>query len=373
VPFAVHCLGCGVLIKAPDKAAGKTLLCPRCKTPVTFPDKPPAPAPAAPAPAPATVVQPPAPTTAVQPPPVIPRLELDDDPLEEENRPVFRDFELVEDAPLLKDDKDFEPVVSKSEMEDLEEVLPVEDDEDVDQLEEVEDLDELEEVPEPARRRRGPSWLEESRLLRLRRVFLRGRKLSLGDALTYQDESVHDLIDPERRKKLGEAVEVRDSTTAALRIVAKSMHAGSLVPVHVEIREGRDLLATVYRPPNMSHFLIGRNVIEIKDVDGRVIGVFEDRAWAQLFSRPLYITNERGDNLLQIQSEGLFTGRMHLRTARGAPAGGVQVAGKGGFRLQLVRGFSYHVHFTEVLDDRPEDKLRFLAAIMGMFLLARDR
>src|SRR5262249_24541285 len=116
-----------------------------------------------------------------------------------------------------------------------------------------------------------------------------------------------------------------------------------------------------------------RAMLEIQDVDGHVLGVFEDRPWAKLFSRPMWITDVDGNNLLQIQPY-LFQGRMDLLTARGRLVGRVRTGRLGErFRIALVRGRSYSLSCTQALADRPADKLRFLAAVIGLFLFVRDR
>jgi hypothetical protein len=293
--------------------------------------------------------KPPQPAAAPEPtPPVIPRMELDEDlpplvPLDDgSNRP----FQVVE-----------------GDLDVLDEVLPVGDGEG---LQELDDLEEVEEPDDRPRRRR--SWLDESRLLRLRRIYVRGHDLSLGDALTGQNESIHDLIDPLKRRRLGKAIEVRDTTTSVLRHIVHS----EWLAVQVEIREQGELLAVIHRPPHLTG-IFGRATLEIQDVDGQVLGVFEDRPWGNLFSRPMWITDCDGNKLLQIQSH-LFQGRMDLLTARGRPVGMVRTGRLGErFRIALVRSMSYTLSFTEALDDRPEDKLRFLAAVIGLFLFVRDR
>src|SRR5437870_4924128 len=70
MPISLPCPGCSATLKAPDKAAGRTLTCPNCKTPVLIPGEPPLPEPP-PLPPTAHSATPPAnkPTTASRKPP----------------------------------------------------------------------------------------------------------------------------------------------------------------------------------------------------------------------------------------------------------------------------------------------------------------
>lgn len=516
MPFALHCPNCNALLKAPDKAAGRTLPCPGCKTPVTFPKSPPGTAPkanltiqgqngpkvntlapkagpAAPKPA-QTIVpnvqrddspalpdldldrlpvfeddtptvkpqtpQPTAPKTAAPtravpnmhlddssalpdldldnlpglqddppavkseapkpaapkpaaskpapPKPVVPKMELDDASplLDLDNLPGLQD-----DPPALKsepakpapqnaaipnmeldetpadeedeEDEDEEAFddfdVVEDEAEALDEVLPVEDEEEEDEenlplLQGLEDEDseeeELEEVDEeddrPKRRRR--SSLDDSHLLSLRRIFVRGQKMSLGEAVAGLNEARHDLIDPETKQRVGLAREVRDTTSQVLRHLVHS----SLVEVRVEIRERGRLLATIRRAAKMP-IIFASAMLEILDDDDRVLGMFEDRPFSRLMQKPMSIVDRKNRKLMQVRSEW-HNGRMEFLDADGEPLGELKAGdGSGKFKFAIVRGRSCQIFFRKELDDRPEDKLCLLSAVIGLDLFDRDR
>jgi hypothetical protein len=523
VPFALRCSNCNALLKAPDKAAGRTLPCPGCKTPMTFPKTPPA-QPAAPNPGPAAAPSPrpkapapaampnlslddppapkpvvpdlsldapatpaaalpnlslddlpglvgdlpkmpaanaparmPAPTSALSdlslddlpglvgddppaakkpaaPPPgkpaakpkpgggALPDLDLDalpglkDDP---PAKPAIPKMELEDEIPVLDDlseEEDEElPELESAEEEDLDEVVAVSDEEGAEELDEVEEVqeveeltevtgekprkkrrseqieeageddrprkkrrpervEELEEVDEPdeeedrPRKKKRRSALGDSQLLQLRQLFVRGQKMSLGEAVVGRNEAGHDLIDPESRKKVGTAREVRDTTQQVLRHL---VHA-SLIEAKVEITERGDVLATIKRAPHLGG-LFTRAMLEILDPDGRVLGMFEDRPFSRLMQKPMSIVNRRNEMLLQIRSDWT-NGRMEFLDLDGEVLGELKAGdGSGQFKIALVRGRSCRLSFRTKLDDRPEDKLCFLAAIIGLDLFDRDR
>jgi hypothetical protein len=121
MPISTRCPGCNAKLNAPDAAAGRTLNCPGCKTPVTMP-RPSVPDLSLDAPSPPVAA--PKPNVARVPPPV--------------KAPVSME---LDDMPKLKDDtaEDFEVI---DEVEAVEE-LPVDS---LDELEEVDELEGLDEV-----------------------------------------------------------------------------------------------------------------------------------------------------------------------------------------------------------------------------------
>src|SRR5262249_54449201 len=138
MPISMPCPRCGAKLKAPDAAAGRTLTCPSCKTPVLLPGEPLPPPPPRSA-APTTVQKPNRPTVTQQAPP-------------------------EDDIPGLKP------------LDDLDVLEEVPEEEGVEALEEVpdEELDVLEEVGavRPVRREWDYDW---SRILRLGLIHVRAR------------------------------------------------------------------------------------------------------------------------------------------------------------------------------------------------------
>ena len=265
-------------------------------------------------------------------------MELDNLPQVEE---VFQDFEVIEDPEAL-------PEVLPVE-EDLPELLPVEETETSDPLEDVPLLQEVEE----------PCWLRESSLLGLRRLHIRAREPLSGEEPARPDEAGHALIDPLTERRLGHAFEVRESSRT--------------LAIYVEIREGNHLRATIRRPPR-SRDAQGRAFLEMRDVDGRLLGVFEEGFWARVSNTTLPIQSPAGKDLLLLHPYFL-QGRMEFLLPGGGLVGGMTAKERpaGKFRFVLVPGCSWNLYFTEALDDRPEDKLRLLAAVIGIFLFDRER
>lgn len=440
MPFAIRCPGCNAVLKAPDKAAGRTLACPGCKRPVTFPKTPPEPAKADPKPAalrldpppampdlsldapPAAPPKPPAPAPsgrgldeldfdniglvgddgpkpaapapptpppkpaakpsaappaeksaldfdldsmpglvadaaapAAPPPPrpaapdlslddskpAVPDLSLDDEPDEiEEIEEAEDDFELVEDEP---DAADLDEVVAVDE-EVLDEVIPVEDE------------------PEPAEpKRKVPAWMADSRLLGLRLVHVRAQKVGFVETMARMDNAGHDLVDPKSKRKVGQAVEVRDGAQQAIRYLV----GRTVMETRVEIRERGELLAVIRRPP-----YLWESSLEILDPDDRVLGVFERTPFSALTQKPVWIKSRRGAKLLQMLPQP-GRGKMVLMGREGTPLGEMLTESAYEKKLKIywmTRGCGYYVRFTSELDDRPEDKLRFLAAVVGLDL-----
>jgi hypothetical protein len=378
VPFALRCPGCNALLKAPDAAAGRTLLCPACKTPTTFPDKPPGTSPSVSAPTPPPA---PAPPRSVSPPstdikPLIhtmPRMELDDDPpLEDREVEVFGDF-AVDEAPLKDSDdevfSDFDVIEGNAgnrleeDVDQLEEVP----EEGVDQLEEVEEeLDQLEEV---GSERDGYDfgW---SRILRLSVIHVRAHAGHFGDHITGEDQRGYDLCDPVGRKVLGEAREIRSEGEQIARII---IGGRGIVPTRLEIREGRtgNLLATVRRPLNIPT-LVTASVREILDPTDRVIGRYESTGWEQLTASPRYIMSPDGrKRLLKVQPY-FMRFRITFATPQGHQLGEMMTEsayrGGGGKMRWFTRGISFYLRFSPSLDSRPGDKLLLLALAVGLDL-----
>ncbi len=350
MPFALHCPGCGVLLKAPDAAAGKTLLCPACKTPNTFPDRPPAPVVASPPPAPTRTA--PAAATAVQSPPFIPRMELDEEPSAKDKRETVRDLDEVEDAPLKEEEEDiykhFEVVQPKGGADEPEEVLPVSAEEDVDELEEVpeEGVEELEEVEEDLVR----ADLGWSRLLRLSVVHVR-RLPDRSDG--------RDLCDPRARKVLADAREVR---------VLVGRDAGT---IRLEICEGRNarLLATVQRSLRVLPGA-GRSLLEIIDGEGHVVGLFERGTWDTLPEAPRFVRSPTGKKLLKVVPEPRHC-RVVFTLLSGYDLGEMiteakyEDRGKGRW---FTRGSGCYLRWWPAAEDRPHEKLLSLAVTLGLEL-----
>jgi hypothetical protein len=359
MPITLPCPGCSAKLKAPDAAAGRTLTCPGCKTPVLIPGEPPDPnLPPLPRPAANTAVQSPAnkPTTATKPP--APPKE------EKQEKDYFTDYARQPPSGQPKDEDvytDFEVVGEDPDV--LDEVVPVE--EGVEALEEVPDegeLDSLEEVGAPRRRVDDFRW---SRILRLGVIHVRGHQGSFVDGFTKEDHRGYDLCDPHERLILGEAREVRDTQTQVLRHFVDR----ELLTAHLEIREGRygDLLAEVRRPA----YLMTGSTLEITDADNRVLGQFQRSPWKALTQQPMWITSERGQKLLKIQPE-FSRWRLAFQTVDGEEVGEMISEGAyegGGMRLHwFARGMSYYLRFRPLMDNRPEDKLLFLAVTLGMEL-----
>jgi hypothetical protein len=317
MPISMPCPGCGAKLKAPDAAAGRTLTCPSCKTPVLLPGEPLPPPPRRSA-APTTVQKPNRPTLARQAPPP------------------------EDDIPGLKP------------LDDLDVLEEVPEEEGVEALEEVpdEELDVLEEVGavRPVRREQDYDW---SRILRLGLIHVRARQGShLG---------CYDLCDPYSHKRLGEAIEVRESTLMTAGAVLETTEG-----VRLELREGRygDLLGMVRRPADMP---IG-STLKIVDEKDRTLGKFERAAWKNLTERPRPIVAERGRELL-IQPD-LSRWRLVFRTEDGEEVGEMisesSYEGRGARAHWFAKGASCYLRFRSTLAAHPRDKLLFLAVSLAM-------
>jgi hypothetical protein len=350
------CPGCKAKLKAPAIAAGHTLTCPGCKRPVkvptaegestlivkpllppTLPALAPKPAPTTPAPQLPTPM-PPAPTPPAPAPPA---------PREDEE--IFQDFEVVGDDP-----------------DELDEVLPVE--EDVEALEEVDELDTLEEVDEPAPTQVSSGRFGWSKLLQMPLIHIRGHTGSILDSITRMDNAGYDLVSPESGRKVGVAVEVRDSTAALLRHVV----GRNFVDTRVELREGRDeeLLCTIRRPP-----YVWGSTLELLDADDEVIGIFERSPWSALTHKAVWVTTKGGKKLVQLQPRFL-SGRCLFLTTDGRQVGEMMTEAAYERRITIKwcpRGGSYYVQFSQALDDRPLDRLLYLATALGLDLFATEQ
>jgi hypothetical protein len=250
----------------------------------------------------------------------------------------------------------------RHEIEDLDEVLPVEDNEDLDYLEEVEDSpQEIDEVP-------ALSSLSWSRLLQMPFIFVCGQKGSLLDGITKQDHARYDLIDPETRRKVAMAEEVRDGANEAIRFLA----GRTLMNTFVEIREGRaeDLLATIRRPA----YLFGAS-LEIFDPNDELLGQFERSPWLTMMNKPIWISSKGGRKLLKIQPR-FASGRCVFSLADGREVGEMMTESAYERKIKIrwfSRGGSYYIRFSRALDHRCREKLLFIAAALGIDLFQEEQ
>jgi hypothetical protein len=339
MPITVPCPGCGARLKAPDTAAGRILNCPGCLTPVQMPLAAPAP--------PRT---PPAPPTALRSPPRETQRKTDYDELppppaaRPAGPPPLQSFDQLDNARLIGDEDQLDV---------LEEVPP----EPLDALEEVseDEIESLEEVlPAVAARPQGPfAW---SAVFRLPLIHVRGR---LGSAL-----GSYDLCDPRARKRLGEALEVRESALMAAGGVLETTNSA-----RSEIREGRygDLVAMVMRPADDPNGC----TLQVVDDKQEVHGKFDKIPWKKLtWEEPIVITMERGRKMLVHLDEKRW--RLVLKNERGEELG--EMIAESTYEGRQVRprwfgrGNSFFLRFKPVMDSRPRDKLMFLAVVLGMDL-----
>jgi hypothetical protein len=352
MPFSVSCPGCGAKLKAPDSAAGRILNCPGCLTPVQMPlvAAPASPPRAAPPAAPPPPRNPPAPPTSMRPTAGPGQRQTDFEELPPPPLPVVQPlsmprFDQLEEVKLVGDEEQLDV---------LEEVPP---EESLDSLEEVseQELESLEEVlPAGVAKAQGPfSW---SVIFRLSLIHVRGR---LGSAL-----GSYDLCDPRARKRLGEALEVRESALMQAGGVLETTNSA-----RSEIREGRygDLVAMVLRPADDPN----GTTLQVVDDKEEIHGKFEKLPWKKLtWEEPIIINMERGRKMLVHLDEKRW--RLVLKNERGEELG--EMIAESAYEGRQVRprwfgrGNSFYLRFRPVLDSRPRDKLMFLAVILGMDL-----
>jgi hypothetical protein len=313
--------------------------------------------------------------------PAMPNMELDDapkkaaaakktpaaPPKKAKEEEVFDDFETVEEEELDEvqpvEEEHFDELeeVADSGVHAVEEIMPAEDVEEAESVEEVEEAEEIEEEPEP--RRDLPEWAEESRLLRMRLIHVKPQKVSFVETVARMDNAGHNLVDPDSGRRIGEAVEVRDGAQQAVRYLV----GRTVMETRVEIREGRhgDVLAVIRRPP-----YLWESALEILDPDNRVLGVFTRTPFSALTKETLWISSKSGKKLLQMRPQS-WMGKMVLMSKRGEPLGEMLTESAFEKKIKIywmTRGCGYYLRFTSALDDRPEDKLRFLAAVIGLDL-----
>jgi hypothetical protein len=217
------------------------------------------------------------------------------------------------------------------------------------------EIDSLEEVMPGARARpQGP--FAKSLVFRLPIIHVRGR---LGSAL-----GKYDLCDPLARRRLGEALEVRESALVSSGGMMEASESGRL-----EFREGRygELLAMAKKPLDDP---TGKTV-QVYDDTEHLHGKFDRVGWKKLKeAEPIWITAERGRKL-QVQLDE-YGWRLVLRTESGEEVGEMiaesAYEGRGVRPRWFARGMSFYMRFKPVLESRPRDKLLFLAVILGMEL-----
>lgn len=363
MPLAIRCPTCKATLKAPDAAAGRTLNCPGCKTPVTFPAAKPKPAPAA---------------SHSTLPDEMPRLKDDPHP---PKAPAIPDMTLPEDRPL-RDERpaartapsakqpeevygDFE--VIEDEEETVEEVLPAEEEEELDELEVVgeDDMAEVEEVV-PADAGECSAY-DDSRLLRLGLLHIRGRTGSLVSTMMKMDNAEYDILDPDSGKRVGEALEVRSSGQQAVRFFV----GRALMDTRVEICEGRDraVLATIRRPP-----YLWESALEVLDADDRVLATFKRAPFQALTGQPIWLMSPGGRKLLRMEPR-IWEGKMLFLTRDGKKVGEMMTEAAYERRIKIQwnpRGGRYYFSFKRELDARPLDKLLFLCGGLGIDLFATE-
>lgn len=336
MPFAFTCPSCQARLKAPDDSVGRVLACPHCKRPLVVrpPANPPAP------PGAIQLGSPEAPARAFN-------MEIPED--EPAKADVYQDFEVVGDAD--EDEEPYEDLEIEQEgraAEDIPEVLPATADD----------------VPEvlPA----GEAGLyADSELLRLPRLFIEGRAGGAADLFVSAPNS-YDFYEPDTRRWLGEAAEVRDGALTAMHSLIRGSEAWTTA--RIEVCEGRDrvVLFSVRRPP---HLWTSR--VEILSPEDEPLGYFTWKAFSRLLRQPLPIHDAGGRPLLEMRPEFL-RGRLNFHDARGRYLGNMMTesAYLGRARIAWVpRGGSYYVTFGRRLERRPRDKLLLLGAALGLDLI----
>src|SRR5262249_35190279 len=89
-----------------------------------------------------------------------------------------------------------------------------------------------------------------------------------------------------------------------------------------------------------------------------------------LTAKTLWIKTKGGKKLLQMRPQPM-KGKMVLMDKNGDPVGEMLTESAYEKKIKIVwmkRGFGYYIRFNSVLDNRPEDKLRFMAAVIGLDL-----
>jgi hypothetical protein len=327
MPFAFNCPSCQARLKAPDDSVGRVLACPHCKRPLVV----------------KCPVNPPPPPGAIQL--ALPEARRDE-PVKGD---AYQDFEIVGDADEDEDEpyEDLE-IEQEGGAEDIPEVLPAT----------------SEDVPEvlPA----GEADLHaDSELLRLPRLFIEGRAGNAADLFVSAPNS-YDFYEPDTRRWVGEAAEVRDGALTAMHSLIRGSEAWTTA--RIEVCEGRDrvLLCSVRRPP---HLWTSR--VEILSSEDEPLGYFTWKAFSRLLSQPFPVHDADGRLLLQMRPEFL-RGRLNFLDARGRYLGNMMTAAAylGRARIAWVpRGGSYYVTFGPRLERRPRYKLLLLGAALGLDLI----
>jgi hypothetical protein len=350
MPITMPCPVCGAKLKAPDTAAGRIVNCPGCLTPVQLPLA-----------APPVPRNPPAPPTLLRPPPapteVLKKTGYAEPPKPSPPPPPPEPApKRLKSLDEIGDDFKF---IGDEDLDVLDEVpAGAEEQEQLDSLEEVPDneLDSLEEVGAAVSAGRIPDPFSRSSIFRLSTIHVRGR---LGSAL-----GCYDLCDPHARRRLGEALEVRESSLMQSGGIMEATETARL-----EIREGRygDLVAMLHRPADDPQ---GSTLLLVDEAD-QVWGRFQRIGWKKLTqAKPLWVTAERGRRI-QIHLEEAHW-RLVLKTEEGEEVGEMiaesTYEGRGVRPRWFARGASFYIRFRPTLDARPRDKVLFLAVVLGMEL-----
>lgn len=335
MPIPLCCPSCQARLTAPDKAIGRMLPCPACKTKL--------------------FVAPPEKSS----PPAAVRDEVAVKPSPTELGP--KDFENLQDeatelGPEDFEDFDQEPAAKETEDEDFDcEVLdePEEDEEVVEVLpaeEVMEVLPAEDEEDDPAQR---------SRLLSLPKIFIKGDK-----GFDVVGQCGWTLINPQSRKRVGRAVEVQEGAATAARML---LGVGrTLMPSTLEVTEGRDeqFVLSVRRPTR-----VGSACLEVFDADDRLLGSVEQNLWNILKGDPCWVRDTRERKYMRITEPK--RGRWAFHTADGKMAGEFvrESVYLNKIKIYLLpKGGSYYMLFQPCLADRPRDKMLILGIGLGMDL-----
>jgi hypothetical protein len=296
---------------------------------------------------------------------------------EEEDEEVFEDFELADEEEKAPD-LDLEPAAPARQAKDHDEVVDIdaiegaEEIEDVvaveeaeggfDDLEIVEEEDDLEIVDEEPPRGGGDDPAEESRLLRLQKLFIKAKK---G---VFKMTSAYTLHDVQTKKLIGEAIEQQDTGLKVARVFGVN---NNWVSTRIEVTEGRhnDLVLSVSRPPHL-----WTKTIEIRDADDEVVGKLEVTPWSQITQKPVWLLDDRGRRRFRMQPQWTV-GKYLLQNARGEKLGEMVHEGAYEGKIKFYafqRGMNYYLIFGAPLAGRPRDKLLFLGAALGLDLLQAE-
>jgi hypothetical protein len=392
VPIVVPCPTCNARLKAPDAAAGRTLICPGCRTPVVMPG----PGPVVASPGGGQAQRPAAAKPA--PPPPAPTPPAPAAPKEEDSSllaPLGDDFKLVDEAPAPQkeppkkepprpeppkkdppkkesarkeppkkepaeeEEEEIEDVLPADEddMEEEEEALEVEEMEESDEVEAIEEAEEEEEVETlevedeeeeeaPAKKSGGrASKLGWSKLLRLKTIHVKVRESKYWGCT---------LRDGDKMRRVGEVAEARE------RVRKKTVY-------RLDIAEGNDGVVV----GSVAQADPDEDTLEIRGPDDKAIGSFVPVAWAEQSEKPIWIFDKADKKALKFVLDP-EEGRCSMQRPDGKEVGEVLTVGAHEGKSKVgwfQRDKDFYLTFKPALADSPEEKLLCLAAALGMDLL----